>query len=91
MELRKQQRRVIADAIGLLQNEAALALADLYRQPTFENLDAIIQRLEKRMSFLTSAVYIAHYNELNRLDGFAGFRRVSPEPTELEKDLEERS
>jgi pantoate kinase len=89
MQMNRHARRVIVDSIGLLQDEAAKAMTDLYREPTFEKVTEIIQKLDARMSFVNSAFHVAHEKQQQFHDymGFRGFRKVNPTPTELERDL----
>ncbi len=86
MQLGKQQRRVIVDAIGLLQEEASRGLAEIYREQTLENACEIQSKLATRLYFLQSALNVCH--EMVHLET-AGALKVRP-LTELERDLAER-
>ncbi len=90
-QLTKQQRRVIADAIGLIVNEAGQAWRDLYSNPTIQNASLVAGKLQKQMEYLNSAITVSSHAIFSQDPLYPGgpvFMKRNK--TELERDIEDR-
>lgn len=96
-QLSKQQRRVIADAIGLIVNEAGAAWRDLYANPTIQEASLCEQKIRKQIDYLQSAISVSS-NAIFSGDPaypfpsfFHGLQKKDARPkTQMEREIEDR-
>ncbi len=88
MILSKQARRVIVDAIGMIQAEAAKGIIELYQTQTEEKGREILERIDAQRDYLSAVLVTYRENAQIRLS-FPWAEKQNK--TELEKDLEDRA